>query len=391
MARYADALLTLEDGTVFRGRSCGALLETAGEVVFNTSMTGYQEILTDPSYKGQIVCMTYPHIGNYGITREDSESARPWVEGLVVRELCRTPSNWQSTEALDVFLRRNGIPAIEGIDTRALTRLLRTRGSLRAVLSPLDSSVPRLLAKARALPSMTGRDLARVVTCRRPYAWTETLPAGIFSLPPQAASDREAPPHVAVLDFGVKYGILRCLASAGCRVTVLPAAATAEDVLSLSPDGILLSNGPGDPEPVQYAVQTVRRLLETRVPMFGICLGHQLLGLALGAKTYKLKFGHHGANHPVRDLETGKVEITAQNHNFCIDPASLPPQARLSHINLNDQTCEGFSHAQLPVFSVQYHPEASAGPHDSRHLLSRFLRLMDEHSGKITGPHAQAR
>ena len=373
------AILALEDGTIFEGRACGAGGEAAGELVFNTSMTGYQEVLTDPSYKGQLVVMTYPQIGNYGITADDHESRKPFLEGFVVRELCRTPSNWQSAESVEFFLKKHGIPAIEGIDTRALTLILRDKGALRAVLSATDLDAKRLVKKARALAPMAGLDLAQAVTCERSYPWTEKLPPGLAGLSPLPLQAK--PPHVVVIDFGVKYGILRCLATMGCRVTVVPAKTEAADLLRLKPDGILLSNGPGDPEPVTYAIETVRRLLETRKPLFGICLGHQLLGLALGGRTYKLKFGHHGANHPVKDLATGKIEITSQNHGFCVEIESLPKEVRTTHVNLNDQTSEGLAHSQAPFFSVQYHPEASAGTHDARYLFGRFGELLLQAQG----------
>ncbi len=358
------AWLALEDGTVLEGRACGAAGETGGESVFNTAMTGYQEILTDPSYCGQIVTMTYPQIGNYGITAADHESARPRLAGLVVRELCRHPSNHESVESVGDFLKKHGIVAVEDIDTRALTLRLRERGALRGVISTLDGDPKRLAAKARALPSMTGRNLAKVVTCEKPWEWTE-------------GSQPKPARRVVVMDFGVKYGILRRLAAMGAAATVVPASTTADDILRLNPDGVLLSNGPGDPEPVADAVETIRRLLIERVPLFGICLGHQLLGLALGGRTFKLKFGHHGSNHPVKDLATGRVEITAQNHGFCVDLDSLPKEVRTTHVNLNDGTSEGMAHASLPAFSVQYHPEACAGPHDSRYLFDRFAALMD--------------
>jgi carbamoyl-phosphate synthase small subunit len=358
------ALLVLEDGTVLPGQSCGAEGETTGEVVFNTSMTGYQEVLTDPSYKGQFVAMTYPQIGNYGVTAEDNESGKPHLSGFVVRELCKKPSNWQSVESLDFFLKKHNVVAIEGVDTRALTLRLREKGALRAVLSTVDNDPKRLLAKAHQAPGLSGLDLVKAVTCAERYPWR-----GGFK-----ESDPEL--HVAVYDFGVKLGILRCLAAMGCRVTVLPARTPAKDVLALAPDGVLLSNGPGDPEPVGYAVENVKRLLDSHIPLFGICLGHQLLGLALGGKTFKLKFGHHGSNHPVMDLETRKVEITSQNHGFCVDLDSLPPQVKTTHVNLNDRTSEGMAHSLLPVFSVQYHPEASAGPRDSRYLFQRFREMM---------------
>jgi carbamoyl-phosphate synthase small subunit len=359
------AWLALEDGSVYEGRACGAAGETAGETVFNTAMTGYQEILTDPSYCGQLVTMTYPQIGNYGITAADNESGRPRLSGFVVRELCRNPSNHESIESVGDFLRKHGIVAIEGIDTRALTLRLRDKGALRGVISTLDGDAKRLVAKARSTPSMAGQNLAKVVTCERPYEWTEGAPAK-----PEL--------HVVVMDFGVKFGILRRLAAMGARTTVVPASTSAAELLRLKPDGVLLSNGPGDPEPVVDAIETIRSLLAERTPLFGICLGHQLLGLALGGKTYKLKFGHHGSNHPVKDLETGRIEITSQNHGFCVDINSLPKEARTTHVNLNDGTSEGMAHATLPAFSVQYHPEASAGPHDSRYLFDRFKALMRE-------------
>jgi carbamoyl-phosphate synthase small subunit len=363
------AWLALEDGTVFSGRACGAAGETGGETVFNTALTGYQEVLTDPSYCGQLVAMTYPQIGNYGITARDHEAGRPRLSGFIVRELCRTPSNWESVESVGDFLKKHGIVAIEGIDTRALTLRLRDKGALRGVISTLDGDPKRLAAKAAAVPSMSGLNLAQAVTCDKPYAWDEGVPA-------QSAM------HVVVMDFGVKRGILRCLAAMGARVTVVPASTTAEEILALKPDGVLLSNGPGDPEPVADAIAAIRVLLAERLPIFGICLGHQLLGLALGGRTYKLKFGHHGANHPVKDLETGKIEITAQNHGFCVDLDSLPKEVKTTHVNLNDGTSEGMAHSTLPVFSVQHHPEASAGPHDSRYLFERFRALILERKRK---------
>jgi carbamoyl-phosphate synthase small subunit len=362
------AWLALEDGTVFEGRACGAAGETGGETVFNTAMTGYQEILTDASYCGQLVTMTYPQIGNYGIIPADQESARPRLSGFIVRELCRTPSNHESVESVGDFLKKHGIIAIEGIDTRALTLKLRDKGALRGVISTLEGDRKRLVAKARALPSMAGQNLAKVVTCEKPYAWTD----GAAAKPAL---------HVVVMDFGVKFGILRRLAAMGARATVVPASTSADEILRLRPDGLLLSNGPGDPEPVTDAIETIKRLLPERLPIFGICLGHQLLGLALGGRTFKLKFGHHGSNHPVKDLETGRIEITSQNHGFCVDLDSLPKEVRTTHVNLNDGTSEGMAHATLPVFSVQYHPEASAGPHDSRYLFDRFAARMSERQG----------
>jgi len=359
------AWLALEDGTILAGRACGAAGETSGETVFNTAMTGYQEILTDPSYCGQLVTMTYPQIGNYGITASDHESSRPRLSGFIVRELCKTPSNHECVQSVGDFLKKHGIVAIDEIDTRALTLKLRDKGALRGIISTLEGDRKRLIAKARSAPSMAGQNLAKTVTCEKPYVWNDENSQGKKDL------------HVAVMDFGVKRGILRCLAGLGAQVTVLPASSSAEDILRLKPDGVLLSNGPGDPEPVVDAVETIRRLIVERTPIFGICLGHQLLGLALGGRTYKLKFGHHGSNHPVKDLETGKIEITAQNHGFCVDLTSLPKEVKTTHVNLNDGTSEGMSHSRLPVFSVQYHPEASAGPHDSRYLFERFKTLMN--------------
>ena len=370
-------MLALEDGTIMKGWSCGASGEAAGEAVFNTSMTGYQEIITDPSYKGQLVTMTYPQIGNYGVAAADNESRKPFLEALIVRELCKTPSNWQAVESLDAYLKKHGIAAIEGIDTRALTKRIREKGALRAVLSTIDHNPASLIQKARKLKSMSGQDLAQVVTCDESYAWDEKMPSGIYAVPaPAAGWPPPKPLHVVVMDFGVKYGTLRCLASLGMKVTVVPAKCTGKQILDLKPEGVLISNGPGDPEPVTYGVDAIRRLLDARIPLFGICLGHQLLGLALGGKTYKLKFGHHGCNHPVKDLATEKIEITTQNHGFCVDLASLPREVKTTHINLNDQTSEGMMHTQLPAFSVQYHPESSGGPHDSRYLFTRFAEMM---------------
>ncbi|MDE2140862.1 MAG: glutamine-hydrolyzing carbamoyl-phosphate synthase small subunit [Elusimicrobia bacterium] len=359
------AWLALEDGTVFAGRACGAAGETTGESVFNTAMTGYQEILTDPSYCGQLVAMTYPQIGNYGMNARDHESSRPRLSGFIVRELCRTPSNYESIESAGDFLKKHGIVAIEGIDTRALTLRLRDKGALRGVISTLDGDVKRLVAKAKSSPSMAGLNLAKVVTCEKPYSWQEGV-------------QERADLHVVVMDFGVKFGILRCLAAMGARVTVVPSSTSAEAILKMKPDGVLLSNGPGDPEPVTDAIETIKKLIAERMPIFGICLGHQLLGIAFGGKTFKLKFGHHGSNHPVKDLETGKIEITSQNHGFCVDLESLPKEIRTTHVNLNDGTSEGMAHSTLPVFSVQHHPEASAGPHDSRYLFERFRLKMTQ-------------
>ena len=367
-----NAILALEDGTVLRGRSCGANGEAGGEMVFNTSLTGYQEIITDPSYKGQMVVMTYPMIGNYGITAGDNESRGPFLEALVVREMCHYPSNWESIQSVGDFLKSHGVMGIEGVDTRFLTRRIRDKGAQRALLSTVDLDEKSVKRRVKNIPKMTGRDLASAVTCSAAYDWSEPLPASgnIHKI------NFPRTPHVVVVDFGAKFGILRHLASLGCRVTVVPAQAQAAQIEAMRPDGIMLSNGPGDPEPVAYAVMTIKKLLEARIPIFGICLGHQLLSLALGAKTYKLKFGHHGANHPVKDLATGKIEITTQNHGFCVDIDSLPDTVEKTHINLNDGTLEGLAHKELPVFSVQHHPEAAAGPHDARYLFQRFGKLI---------------
>ena len=368
-----EALLALEDGRVFRGRGFGAPSERGGEVVFNTSFTGYQEIFTDPSYAGQIVCLTYPHIGNVGANASDNEAGRPYIEALVVRDFSEVASNWRSQQTAEDFLARHGIPALSHIDTRALVRHLRTHGAMRAVLSTRSTDAAALVAKARALPSMVGLDLARGVSAAKPYQWSEPS----VELAREGAAPAPVRFHVVAYDFGIKQNILRRLVDVGCRVTVVPALTPAEDVLALKPDGVFLSNGPGDPEPCTYAVEAVRKLAG-RVPVFGICLGHQIIGLALGGRTYKLKFGHHGANHPVKNLLTGKVEITAQNHGFAVDPDSLPvSEVELTHLNLNDQTLEGLRHRSLPLFSVQYHPEASPGPHDSHYLFRDFVKMME--------------
>jgi carbamoyl-phosphate synthase small subunit len=361
------ALLVLEDGTFFEGRVFAGEGEVFGEVVFNTSMTGYQEILTDPSYHGQIVAMTYPLIGNYGINPEDVESGKIQVEGFIVREYEPVPSNWRSRTALADYLTREGILGIEGVDTRALTRHLRLAGAMKGIISTEDLEPRSLVSKAKAAPGLVGRDLVKDVTGRKVYEW------------PVAG---EACFHVVAFDFGIKFNILRCLVERGCRVTVVPAWTSAGDVKGLKPEGIILSNGPGDPEPVTYAVETIRKLIG-RVPLFGICLGQQLLGLALGGKTYKLKFGHRGANHPVKNLRTGRVEITTQNHGFCVDVDSIrDSDVEITHVNLNDQTLEGIRHRSLPLFSVQYHPEASAGPHDANYLFDDFIEMMKKANGK---------
>ena len=376
-----QAILALEDGRVFRGKGYGAKGECYGEVVFNTSITGYQEIFTDPSYAGQIVVLTNPQIGNYGTNPEDNEATRPYIEGLIVREFSPVSSNWRSQQVADEYLERFKIPVIADIDTRALVRHLRDRGVMRGVISSLESDVDKLIAKARAIPKMDGTDLAKVVTTKQRYVW-ETGERSHEPTEVVGVKDEPARFHVVAYDFGIKHNILRKLASEGCRITVVPAETKSEDVLALKPDGVFLSNGPGDPEPCTYAADNIRRLMG-RTPIFGICLGHQLTGLALGGKTYKLKFGHHGGNHPVKQLLTGKVEITAHNHNFAVDPDSLPEsEVEKTHIDLNDGTLEGLRHRNLPLFSVQYHPEASPGPHDSYYLFKDFIKMMEEFHGK---------
>jgi carbamoyl-phosphate synthase small subunit len=371
------ALLALADGRVFRGEACGAAGEGAGEVVFNTAMTGYQEILTDPSYRGQIVCMTYPLIGNYGINPEDVESRRPWLNGFIVKEACSFPSNWRSRRTLDDYMKEHGIVGIQGIDTRALTRHLRDHGAQEGLISTVEADPSRLVERARQLPGLVGRDLVSEVTVAEPQGWNEgewNLTRGY--LPPPKPRFR-----VLAFDSGIKQNILRCLAGLGCAVEILPAGTPAAAVLELKPDGVFLSNGPGDPEAVPYLIETVRGLIG-KTPIFGICLGNQILGLAFGGSTYKLKFGHHGANHPVRDLLTGRVEITAQNHGFAVDPKSVAERGlEETHVNLNDGTSEGMRHRELPVFSVQYHPEASPGPHDAHYLFTRFVQMMEREKG----------
>ncbi|HEV3005478.1 MAG TPA: glutamine-hydrolyzing carbamoyl-phosphate synthase small subunit [Pirellulales bacterium] len=376
------AKLVLEDGTVYCGTAFGATGEVEGEVCFNTSMTGYQEILTDPSYRGQIVAMTYPEIGNYGVNAEDVESDRPHLAGFVVRESSRVASNFRSTGGLDGYLAASGVVGLAGIDTRALVRRLRTRGAMNGVLSTVDLDDASLIAKAQASPGLVGRDLVREVVPAAARIWQDGLSRwatlGGWAAPAETlspAADQPAQPHVVALDYGMKWNIARHLRAIGCRVTVLPGTSSAQQVLDLKPDGVFLSNGPGDPEPLDYAIATIRGVMG-HAPMFGICLGHQLLSLACGAKTFKLKFGHRGANQPVLNHQTGAVEITCQNHGFAVDEASLPDELEVTHRNLNDDTIEGVRHRDLPAFSVQYHPEASAGPHDSSYLFGCFRELL---------------
>jgi len=364
-------MIALEDGFILEARSFAAPGERTGEIVFNTSMTGYQEILTDPSYKGQIITMTYPLIGNYGTNASDFESLKPHAEGLIVKEASGIPSNWRSEKSLRQFLLDHDMMGIEGVDTRALVRHIRCEGAMKGVISTEDLDPASLVEKAKASPGLVGRDMVKHVTCAERYVWKEN---GGESAPPRF--------HVVVFDYGVKHNILRMLVRVGCRVTVVPASTKAEDVLDLRPDGVLLSNGPGDPAAVTYAVAEIRKLLG-KLPVFGICLGHQLIGLALGGRTYKLKFGHRGGNQPVKDLATGRVDITSQNHGFCVDMDSLKEaDVEITHVNLNDQTLEGMRHKRMPVFSVQYHPEASPGPHDSGYLFEQFVRRMEENSSK---------
>jgi carbamoyl-phosphate synthase small subunit len=375
-----QAILALEDGRIFRGLAFGAHTERVGEVVFNTSLTGYQEIFTDPSYAGQIVVLTNPQIGNYGTSPSDAESSKPYIEGLVVREFSPISSNWRSSEVTDEYLERTGVPVISEIDTRAVVRHLRAHGVMRGIISTAVEDIDALLAKVRAHKKMDGTDLASMVSTKTQYEWSSAEPKNETgdNLLPAASAGNGGEMHVVAYDFGIKQNILRMLARENCRVTVVPARTPAAEVLKLNPDGIFFSNGPGDPEPLDYAQQNIRDL-QGKKPLFGICLGHQLFGLALGGKTYKLKFGHHGGNHPIKNLETGKVEITAQNHNFNVDPESLPADVEQTHINLNDNTLAGLKHKTDPMFSVQYHPEASPGPHDSHYLFKQFRSLMEEH------------
>ncbi len=367
------ALLVIEDGTVFEGSGFGAEGEVFGEAVFNTSMTGYQEILTDPSYNGQIVAMTYPEIGNCGVNEEDVESRRPFLKGFVVKECWRTPSNWRSQGDLESYLANYGIVGIEGIDTRSLTKLIRSKGAQKAVISTEDLDPKSLLKKVQSSEGIVGIDLVTEVSCEEPYNWNE----GTHSWRTLDEKDLQAEDKFKVVayDFGLKQNILRKLTDHGCEVTVVPSRTPPNEVLALDPDGIFLSNGPGDPAAVAYAVESVRTLIGKK-PIFGICLGHQILSLALGAETYKLKFGHRGANQPVKNLQTGKVEITSQNHGFAVDTESLGKDIEVTHINLNDQTIEGIKHKKHPAFSVQYHPEASPGPHDASYLFQDFIDLM---------------
>ncbi len=368
---------------MFNGRAAGAITRRGGEVVFNTSLTGYQEVFTDPSYSGQIVCLTYPHIGNVGANVEDEESSRPYIESLIVREFSQVSSNWRSAETAQLYLNRHKIPVIWDIDTRALVRHIRNVGALRGIVSTDGTPAEQLIFEAKQLPSMAGQELASRVTCGKPYGWDKGSVEVAIS--PWSEQMGESDVHaetrrhrVVAYDYGIKQNILRLLVDHHCEVYVVPAQTSAEDVLEMKPDGVFLSNGPGDPEPVTYAVENIQKLIG-RVPVFGICLGHQLCGLALGGKTFKLKFGHHGSNHPVKNLLTEQVEITAQNHGFCVDPESLPSsKVEITHINLNDNTNEGMRHKSLPLFSVQYHPEASPGPHDSHYLFTQFTDMMKE-------------
>lgn len=365
-----QAILALADGTYFEGDSFGATGEAVGEVVFNTSMMGYQEILTDPSYRGQIVTMTYPLIGNYGVNTEDFESRQPWVEGFVVKECSPIVSNWRAQQSLPAFMQEHGIVGIANIDTRALTRHVRDYGAQAGVISTLETEPATLITRARAVPGLSGRDLVRDVTCTEPYVWDGT------STPFTTPERPEGPsPCVVAYDYGIKHNILRRLVDWGCRVTVVPASLPAEAVLELEPDGVFLSNGPGDPAAVSYAITQIKQLIGVK-PVMGICLGHQMLALACGAETFKLKFGHHGGNQPIRDLQTERVLITAENHGFAVDPRTLPASLNITHVNLNDETIEGIRHRELPVFSVQYHPEASPGPHDASGLFEPFITSM---------------
>lgn len=378
MSQFPPAILALADGTVFRGRGIGALGVSVGEVVFNTAMTGYQEILTDPSYSRQIVTLTYPHIGNVGINSEDGEGSvtnQVYAAGLVIRDLPLMVSNWRCEQTLDTYLRAQGIVAIADIDTRKLTRILREKGAQSGCLMTGEIDEAQAISRARAFSGLAGMDLAKVVSCARSYEWTE----GEWQLGRGYVTPAHSKFHVVAYDFGTKRNILRMLATRGCRLTVVPAQTPADEVLALNPDGIFLSNGPGDPEPCDYAIQAIRTFLDKGLPTFGICLGHQLLALASGAKTIKMKFGHHGANHPVKDLESGQVLITSQNHGFAADVDTLPPNLRVTHVSLFDGSLQGIARTDVPAFSFQGHPEASPGPNDVSYLFDRFVDLMDKH------------
>jgi len=376
-----QAILALEDGRIFRGEGYGHPGECQGEVVFNTSLTGYQEIATDPSYAGQIVVLTNPQIGNYGTNQADNEAGKPYIEGLIVREFSAISSNWRSEQVTDEYMERYAVPVLAEIDTRALVRHLRTHGVMRGVISTIETDTDKLVQRAKSIRKMDGTDLAKVVSTKAVYGFNADDSRNQSGDPLLPGCEEKPPLHVVAYDFGIKQNILRMLTRECCNVTVVPAETSAADVMALKPDGVFLSNGPGDPEPVDYAVRAIRDMIG-RVPVFGICLGHQLCGLALGGKTYKLKFGHHGGNHPVRNNATGKVEITAHNHNFAVDPDSINANdVELTHVDLNDNTLEGLRHKLLPLFSVQYHPEAAPGPHDSHYLFRDFRNLMEEWKG----------
>ncbi len=377
------AWLVLSSGHIFEGRSIGADGETVGEIVFHTGLSGYQEIITDPSYSGQIVTFTCPHIGNVGVNPDDMESTRPFVQGLIMRDYCPAPSNWRATQPLHRYCKQHHIIALDGIDTRSVTRLLREHGALQAVISTTARDPQKLVARARELPSMLGQELVSGVTCAAAYVWSDGLsttrdegrPFATLTRTKDATATHK--PHIVVYDFGAKHNIMRCLVEAGATVEVVPATTSAREVLARKPAGVLLSNGPGDPAAVDYAIANIRKLIG-KVPLFGICLGHQLLALALGARTYKLPFGHHGANQPVRNEQTGRVEITSQNHGFAVDATTLPASAKITHINLNDHTLEGFCVKNDALMAIQYHPESSPGPHDSGYLFGEFLKNCHE-------------
>ena len=378
MPQRQPAILVLRDGTVFRGSSIGVPGTAVGEVVFNTAMTGYQEILTDPSYCRQIVTLTYPHIGNTGTNPEDAESRKVFAAGLVIRDLPFAASNWRKTQDLSSYLREQGVVAIADIDTRKLTRILREKGAQDGCIMAALVDEAEALESARAFPGLAGMDLAKVVSCGEPYDWNETT----WTLGQGYGRQEQPKFNVVAFDYGIKRNILRKLAARGCKVTVIPAQSTASDALAYQPDGIFLSNGPGDPEPCDYAIRAIRELLAAGIPIFGICLGHQLLGLASGARTVKMKFGHHGANHPVQDLDTGRVMITSQNHGFAVDNATLPANVRVTHVSLFDGTLQGFARTDRPAFCFQGHPEASPGPHDVDYLFDRFVRMIEQHKAE---------